>query len=88
MSVDLSIQHAMRMRHIVTCGLSGCTVFFSTLFHKRHVLRKEVLGQKVRVMISSPTFAQNFLILGRTGRDMIIYIYSYSCKVPVITVRF
>ena len=27
-SVALGIQHAMRMRHIVICGLSGCTTFF------------------------------------------------------------
>ena len=27
-SVALSIQHAMRMRHIVASGLSGCTIFF------------------------------------------------------------
>ena len=26
--VALGIQHAMRMRHIVICGLSGCRVFF------------------------------------------------------------
>jgi hypothetical protein len=25
---SLYIQHAMRIRHIVICGLSGCTVFF------------------------------------------------------------
>jgi hypothetical protein len=26
--VALCIQHAMRMCHIVICGLPGCTVFF------------------------------------------------------------
>jgi hypothetical protein len=30
--VALVIQHAMRMRHIVICGLSGCT-FSTILFH-------------------------------------------------------
>jgi len=28
LSVNLVIQHAMRMRHIVICGLSGCTKCF------------------------------------------------------------
>jgi len=27
-SVALGIRHAMRMHHIVICGLSGCTVLF------------------------------------------------------------
>ena len=27
-SVALGIQHAMRMRHFVTCGMSGSTTFF------------------------------------------------------------
>jgi hypothetical protein len=46
--VALRSQHAMRMRHFVACGLSGCTNF-STLLHKRHDFRKkkEVIGHKM-----------------------------------------
>jgi len=29
--VALGVQHAMRLRHIVICGLSGCAVFFNII---------------------------------------------------------
>ena len=31
LSVALVIQHVMRMRHIVLCGLFGCAEFFHTI---------------------------------------------------------
>jgi len=38
--VVLVIQHAMRMRHIVICGLPALQ-YFSTLSHKRYDFRKK-----------------------------------------------
>ena len=52
------IQHAKRMRHIVVCDLSGCTIFFSTLSHTRHDFRrkKKITENKMRVLIVSTNF--------------------------------
>jgi len=42
-SVALGIQHAMRMRHIVICALSGSTLFLSIIsLTSRCSLRVEV----------------------------------------------
>jgi hypothetical protein len=54
----LRIQHAIRMRHIVTSFVTPLAPqYFSTLSHKRHDFRKKVTEHKMCVMIFSTLFA-------------------------------
>jgi hypothetical protein len=43
--IDLAIQHALTMHHIVICGMPGYRVF-STLSLKLHYFRKKITEQK------------------------------------------
>jgi hypothetical protein len=52
------IQHAMRMRHIVVCVLSGLK-YFSTFFHKLHDFRGEKLLIVKYVFRFSPQVCRN-----------------------------
>ena len=51
-SVALGIRHAMHIRHIVICGLSG-SQYFSTLFHKQYDFPEKVIEHKMCVLIFS-----------------------------------
>jgi hypothetical protein len=54
--VALDIQHAMRMRHTDVCGCPALP-HFSTLYHKRHDLKKKYFGEhKICVLILSKAF--------------------------------
>ena len=86
--VALVIQHAMRMSHIVICGLSGCIIFFHFISQRHHFRKKKYVEHKICVLISSTNLYDIFLILRKTGRDMIKNVCRSSCKVPVILVRF
>jgi len=81
-----SIQHAMRMRQIITCGLPGPATF-STLSHKRHDFRKTLPNIKCVFRVSLQHLSEIFFILRTDGRDMIEKVYWYSCKVPGIHVK-
>jgi hypothetical protein len=84
----LGIQQAMHMRHVVICGLPGYTAV-SILSQKRYNFQKQkVIEQKKCVLIFRITLAETFLILRRIKRDMIKNIQRFSCKLPVIFVRF
>ena len=44
------------MRVVVTCGLSGCTIFFPHYLIKRYDFREKGIEYKMCVLILSTTF--------------------------------
>jgi hypothetical protein len=53
--VVLITQHTTR-RHIVICGLSGSTIFFDIIPYTVQLSRKEVIEQKMCILIFSAAF--------------------------------
>jgi hypothetical protein len=54
-SLTLDIQHAKRMRLILSSVVCLFLSYFSTLSHKRHEFREKVVDHKVRVLSFSTT---------------------------------
>jgi len=50
--VVLVIQHAMRMHHIVICGLPGSRVFFHIIPLKAGFSKKKIIEHKICVWFS------------------------------------
>jgi hypothetical protein len=81
----LGIQHAMRMSHVIICGLSG-----STLFSTYHIDGK-ILGktlQNIKYVFWFLRLSETFLALRRIQWDVTLHVRTCYCIVLVILVRF
>jgi hypothetical protein len=86
----LGIQNALRMRHIVICGLSGYTIPFYVI--NGTILKKESgFEHKMCVLIFLQLMTETFLIPRETEPDMIkkkcVLVFTlstrYSCQILI-----
>ena len=66
----LGIQQAVRMRLIVTFGLSGCIAFFPHFLTNGTIFGKTLPNIKCLFLFSLQLLSETFLILRRTERDI------------------
>ena len=86
-SVALVIQHAMRTHRIILSSVAyPAVLYFFTLSHKSHDIRKKVVEHKMCVLIFSTPFVK-FFFLRRINRYAATNVHWSSCEVPVIPVR-
>ena len=64
MHVAVLVQHATRMRHIVTSFVASLALpHFSTFSHRRHDFREKVVEHEMCVLIVRTILSKTFLIL-------------------------
>jgi len=78
------------MRHAATCGVPRSTIFFHVISQTAGFSEIKVAEHKLCVLIFCTNLSETFLILRKIQRDVTVnvHIYRFSCKVPVIVVRF
>jgi hypothetical protein len=84
----LGIQLAIRMRHFVICGLSGCTIFFYVISQTaRFSGGGGSYSTQMCVLISSTTFVWSISHSKKNWARYIKNVHWSPCEVPVILVR-
>ena len=89
--VALGNQHAGFRCHIILSSLAYPALqYFSTLPHKRHDYRGKVIEYKMCpfFLFSLPLLSENFLILRRFERGIIINVRMSSCEVHLFLPDF
>jgi len=54
--VALGIQHAMRMRYIIICGLPHSAIFFSRYLINGKIFEKKIIENKIVIRVSLQIF--------------------------------
>ena len=78
-------QHAP---YYIICGLSLAVPCFSTLSHKRHDFRKNVIEHKISILIFFITLSETFLIRRRMQRDIVINVKGLCVKYLLLLSHF
>jgi hypothetical protein len=68
--VALVIQHEMRVRHIVICGLSGCAIFLNIISQSARISRKKIIACNTCDLILSTTFVCNIFLFQEGVSDV------------------
>jgi hypothetical protein len=73
-------QHAMRMRHIVICCLSGFTIVFHIILQQARFTKRRLSNIICAFGLSLQLLSESFLILGRIKRNIVLNVHWSSCK--------
>jgi hypothetical protein len=80
--------HAKGMWPIILSSVACVALTYFSTCHKRYDFQKSYWTKKCVPWFSLQLLSARFLILKRILRDNAINVHRYSCKVPVILVRF
>ena len=90
MFVTVVIQHALRMSRILLLSVACLSVsYFQRLSKNLYDFSRGgvVISHRMCVLIFSLNLPEKLFFLRRIQRDIIVNVYLYSSKVPVILVR-